>query len=91
MRLFKTKDIETLNEEAAEEKFTNVGAAVANATVSSKFLAPAADGAKQISGLGEAVVKALPDREDVKSATKRYARARSRRGRPKKNAKKKVS
>jgi hypothetical protein len=87
---FKTVDIEALNTEAAQTKFGSTpNAAVANATSSAKYLAPAGKGMKQISSRGEHLVKALPDRESVKAALKKL-KGRSRRGVKKKAPKAKA-
>jgi hypothetical protein len=62
---FKTKALTELNTEAACPKFSNPAVAVDNAT-KAHFLAPAGQGNKQLTGLGEELVDALPDQEKVK-------------------------
>jgi hypothetical protein len=64
---FKTLDVTKLNTEAAGAKFSNAAVAVGNAT-SAGLLAAAGGRKKQITALGEDVVKALPDQEEVKLA-----------------------
>ncbi len=64
---FKTKDLTKLNRDAAGPRLSNPSVAARNA-VSAGLLALAGKGNKQISPLGEDVVKALPDREAVKTA-----------------------
>jgi len=63
---FKSRDISTLNTEAAGPR-VNISRAVNNATNQNRYLAPAGGGKKQITSLGEDVVKALPDKETVQS------------------------
>jgi hypothetical protein len=62
---FKTKELQALNVEAAQPKFSNPAVAVMNAA-GSKYLSPAGGGDKQITVLGEKLIDALPDREKVK-------------------------
>lgn len=64
---YKTKDLTTLNTEAAGSPFSNAAVAVNNAALS-VYLAAAGDGTKQITARGEALVEALPDREKVTAA-----------------------
>ena len=64
---FKTGDLTKLNTEASQPKITNPSQAVADAT-RSQYLTPAGGGKKQITTRGEALVEALPDREQVKRA-----------------------
>lgn len=63
---FKTADLTKLNTEAAGGKFSNAAVAVRNATGLSGFLAPGGGGRKQIAALGEDIVNALPDQEQVR-------------------------
>lgn len=65
---FKTADITKANTAAALPKLSNPSQVVGDTTSAYKYLSSAGKGAKQISGLGEAVVEALPDREAVKAA-----------------------
>ncbi len=64
---FKTKNITKLNRDAAQPDFSNTAVFVRNAERDGYF-AKAGAGNKQMSVLGEAVVEALPDREEVKKA-----------------------
>jgi hypothetical protein len=64
---FKTKDLTSLNSDAAQPKISNPAFFVRNAA-NAQFLALAGGGSKQITARGEALVVALPDREAVKKA-----------------------
>lgn len=64
---FKTEDLTNLNKEAQQIRFSNPSAAARNA-VQFGYLERAGGGRKQMTTRGESVVKALPDRENVKSA-----------------------
>jgi hypothetical protein len=66
-----------LNTEAAQPKMSNASVAARNA-VQNQYLSLAGGGRKQITARGEAVVKALPDRDKVKSALEGH-RVRKRR------------
>jgi len=58
----------TLNTEAAGGNFSNASKTVGNATIQSRFLAPAGKGGlKQVTPLGEDYVRALPDQEAAKA------------------------
>ena len=83
---FKTADLRKLNEDARGIRLSNPAVAVMNATDTSKFLAPAGEGKKRITTLGEDVVEALPDQEAVKGVI-----GSSKAGRRKKTRKKTVS
>ncbi len=83
---FKTLDISKLNTEAAQLKFSNPAAAVANAT-STGLLTPASKGKKQISAIGERFVDALPDHDAAKLLLRS---SRSRRGRRASSVKRKA-
>jgi len=74
---FKTVDISKLNTEAAQVKFSNTAATVANAAREG-LLVPAGKGAKQISAPGDRFVEALPDRSAAKEvkASMRLRRTR---------------
>lgn len=74
---FKTKDLSKLNTEAAQPLFSNATAFARNAD-NAGYLAKAGGGSKQITTLGEAIVAALPNREDVKSAIIEYESVRKR-------------
>lgn len=64
---FKTRDLTKLNTEAAQPNFSNPTVFARNADTAG-YLSKAGGGSKQITALGEAVVEALPDREQVKMA-----------------------
>ena len=84
---FKTKDLTALNTEAAQPRLSNAAFDVRNATSQNQYLAPAGKGAKRVTGRGEAMVEALPDREAVKKALDDNPLAgRGRRGKKKKKA-----
>lgn len=63
---FKTRDLTNLNTEGAGGKMSNAAVTVKNATNQNGFLAHAGKGQKQITGLGEDIVNALPEQEAVK-------------------------
>ena len=60
---FDTEAITKLNTEALGTRLSNPSGAVNNAMNQNRFLAPVGKGNKQITGLGEDVVNALPDQE----------------------------
>jgi hypothetical protein len=64
---FKTRDLTSLNTEAAQRKLSNAAFAARNA-VTQEYLSLAGGGKKQITVRGEALVEALPDRDRVKEA-----------------------
>lgn len=66
--VFKTKEVNDLNSEAAQPRFANASYVLRDATARNQYLAPAKGGAKQISVRGEAIVNALPNREAVRAA-----------------------
>lgn len=75
---FRTKDLTELNSKAAQPVFS-IKVAADNATRHSKYLTQAGEGQKQLTARGEAVVKALPGREQVKAALREHPlRRRSR-------------
>lgn len=80
---FSNLDISKLNTEAAQRKFANAAYTVANA-VKMGYLAPAAKGARQISGPGERFVEMLPDHEGARAV---MAAARPRRRQNRKSGK----
>ena len=82
---FKTIDISKVNTEAAQSKFTNASDSVDKAT-NRGFLVPASKGHKQLSGMGEKYVQALPDRDAAKAILNRM-RPRRRRKSPRKTKK----
>ena len=63
---FKTSDITQLNTATQSPRFSNAAVSVDNATNVSKLLASIGQGKKQITSLGESVVKALPDYANVR-------------------------
>jgi hypothetical protein len=85
---FKSTDLTALNTEAAGPRI-NTSRAVNNATNQNQYLAAAGRGRKQITGLGEDVVKVLPDQEAVKAAELQSARRKRRRKKGAGNAAKK--
>jgi len=64
---YKTRELTDLNTEAFQPRFSNPAVAARNA-VTQQYLSLAGGGRKQITTRGEAVVRALPDREKVKKA-----------------------
>ena len=64
---FKTRDLTSLNTEAAGIRLSNPSFAVGNATKQGHYLAPAGGGKKQITSIGEEVVNALPDQDAVRA------------------------
>lgn len=77
IKYFQTSDLTDLNVEGAQIKLSNATARVFDATRDG-FLAPAPGGKKQITALGERLVRALPEREAVREI---IAKARPRRRR----------
>jgi len=75
---FKTKDLTKLNTEAAQPTFSNPTVFARNAETAG-YLAKAGGGSKQISDLGESLVKVFPDREKVKKVLADYKTNRKRR------------
>jgi hypothetical protein len=83
---FKTKDISIMNTDAGGPRIGNPSQAVENAAKQSGYLSPAGSGKKQLSALGEDVVNALPNQDNVKAAeaaTPRKKRKSSRKTRTK--------
>lgn len=72
---FKTTDINQLNTEAAQRRFSNAAFAVTNAT-NAGYLVQSVKGMKQLSAGGEMYVEALPDREAANVA---FAQSRPKR------------
>jgi restriction endonuclease Mrr len=64
---FKTLDLNKLNTEAAQPKFSNATVSANNAQKRG-YLVPSTKGHRQISAAGEQFVRALPDREAAKAA-----------------------
>jgi hypothetical protein len=78
---FKTTDLSLLNTESAQPKFANT-AYSANNAIKMGYLAPALKGQRQLSGMGERFVRALPDRnaaKDVLVSLRRRARSKRKR------------
>jgi len=63
---FKTLDLSKLNTEAAQQKFSNAPQAAKNAAKSG-LLVPAIGGKRQVSGVGEQFIQALPGQEEAKN------------------------
>ena len=68
---FKTRDLTHLNIEAAQPLLSNPAAAVRNAA-SHQYLSPAGSGQKQITSVGEAIVKVLPNRDKVREEIEKH-------------------
>jgi len=78
---FKTIDLSLLNTEAAQPKFANT-AYTSNNAVKMGYLAPGLKGQRQLSGMGERFVRALPDRtaaKDVLVSLRRRSRSKRKR------------
>lgn len=80
---FKTGDLSKLNSDAGQPRMSNASVTVANAQKGG-FVTPVGRGLKQITTLGEDLVKALPNEEAVKIALQ--ARRKPRKKRAKKAA-----
>jgi len=72
---YKTRELTDLNIEAAQPRFSNATVAARNA-VQQQYLVGAGGGKKQITTIGEAIVKALPDRVKVKEALEQNTRVK---------------
>jgi hypothetical protein len=84
---FKTADLTALNTEAAGLRFGNASQASNNAMNQNGYIAQAGKGNRQITPRGEALVEALPDREEVTAALAEHPkRARRAKRTPKKAA-----
>jgi hypothetical protein len=81
---FKTKDLTKLNTDAAGPRLSNPSVAARNA-VNARLLALAGKGNKQISPIGEDAVKAMPDREKLKTVLAAAPKRRRRKTRTKKS------
>ncbi|MBI2901613.1 MAG: hypothetical protein HYY17_15625 [Planctomycetes bacterium] len=75
---FKTRDLTDLNREAAQPVLSNASFAARNAA-NRGYLAPAGGGFKLISTIGEALVRALPDRDNIQKVLKTIAPRRRKR------------
>jgi hypothetical protein len=71
MPRFKTRDLTDLNREAAQPRLSNASVTARNAT-NQQYLALAGGGHKQITPKGEDLVKALPNRDQVKAALENH-------------------
>jgi hypothetical protein len=80
---FKTSDITKLNTEAASTRIPNPSLYVTHAANTYGYLSAAGRGKKQMTILGEAVVEALPNREEVKAAIAEHKPEQRRRRRVK--------
>jgi hypothetical protein len=83
---FKTKDITKLNSDAGQIRLSNPTHAITNAERQNGFIVPAGRGLKQITSLGEDVVAALPDQEQVKIVLSNHHRPRRNKSKAKKVA-----
>lgn len=72
---FKTADLTSLNTESASPTMSNPSQAAKDATKAG-LLASAPKQTRQITSKGEALVKALPDREAAKAATAAFPKPR---------------
>jgi len=88
---FKTRDLSTLNTEAAQPKFSNASTTVDNATNQNGFLAVAGKGNKQITAFGEQMVMALPDYEKVSIIVEENKKRRRKKRAKKSSSKKKTA
>ncbi len=88
---FKTNAITALNTEAAQPKMSNPSQTVGNAATQNHYLSAAGKGAKQITALGEDIVKALPDAEKIKATLAESGKPRRRRKTTKKPSQPKAS
>lgn len=80
---FKSRELSALNTEAAGPRI-NISRAVNNATNQNWYLTAAGGGRKQITTVGEDVVRALPDQEAVKLAEQNGRRVRKKSARKEK-------
>nr|AFV52110.1 hypothetical protein [Streptoalloteichus sp. ATCC 53650] len=72
MQHFKTSDVVALNTEAASAKFTRPSRDVDNAERRGGYVVAAGNGVKQLTTRGEALVRALPNREAVQQALREH-------------------
>ena len=82
---FKTRDVNDLNREAAQPRFSNASVTARNAT-NQRYLTLAGSGQKTITSKGEDLVKALPDRDKVRAALENHPLAARQRRKRKTNA-----
>jgi hypothetical protein len=75
---FGTRELTDLNTEAAGARFSNPSYTARDATNRNGYLAPAGQGLKQITPLGEEIVEAMPDRDAVDSVISQAPRRRRR-------------
>jgi hypothetical protein len=78
MTEFGAKEIAAINKEAAQQPILNLGQIIGDTALKYGYLSAAGGGKKQITAAGEAVVKALPDREAVKGAIAEHKHAKKR-------------
>jgi hypothetical protein len=83
---FKTRDLIDLNMTAAQPKMSNASVAARNA-VQHEYLSLAGAGKKQITARGEAIVRALPNRDNVKKALEEHPMRKRRKSRKESKAK----
>lgn len=84
---FKTLDLSKLNTEAAQRKFSNAPQA-ANDAVKRGLIVSAIKGKRQLSGIGEQFVQALPDREAARQISRHLRKTRRKKTKSKKKSKK---
>jgi hypothetical protein len=80
---FKTQDLTALNTEAGGDRFSNAANTASNAVKQNGYLTAAGKGNRQITGRGEDVVNALPDREAVDKVLAELPKRKGRAGRSK--------
>jgi hypothetical protein len=75
---FGAKEIAAVNKEAAQQPISNLAQIMGDTARKYGYLSAAGGGKKQITAVGEEVVKALPDRQAVKAALVEYRPAKKR-------------
>jgi hypothetical protein len=78
MTEFGAEEITAINKEAAQQPISNLGQIINDTTRKYGYLSTAGGGNKQITVVGEDVVKALPNREAVKAAIAAHRPAKKR-------------
>lgn len=86
VRHFKTRELTSLNVDAAGARFSNISQAAKDAVKVDYLASVGREGKRQITAFGEAVVEALPDRVKVKEILEQRGRRRR-----KKTARKRTS
>ena len=72
---FSAKELKSLNITAGQPRFKNISYTARDA-VNTGYLAPAGGGKKMLSALGERVVDAMPNRDNVAAVLKKFKRNR---------------